>query len=347
MRQLYLDLLRSRMAAGDFAFPFRALRTMWDVKRGKARPILGTLVVTYRCDLACEFCDLPLRGNRADELDTDGLKGVLDAFRDLGVLGVGITGGEPLLRKDTLEIARHGARLGMLMHINTNGTFVTQELAQEFQEAGVASVNVSLDGPDAESHDRIRGRDGSFARVMRAVARLTAVPKRRFRVALTCAVGETNVSKAPAILDRARDLAVDRVGFIPIHDFPANCVAGSKDGNDLGPAAASLAALGRTDPLVDNSREYLELFGPAYRGEPNPVRCAAPRTSIVVDCYGAAFPCVPLNTTKEEIARGDPREVWHSKTYADVRSSLEDCRACYWNCHTELNLALRKMGANS
>ena len=347
MRQLYFDLVRSRLAAGDFGFPFRALRTVWDVRRGKARPILGTLVVTYRCDLDCEFCDLPLRGDRQSELDTEGLKGILDAFSELGVIGVGITGGEPLLRKDTLEVARHGADLGMLMHINTNGTFVTEEMAQGFHDAGVASVNVSLDGPDAETHDRIRGRDGSFARVMRAVARLTAVPKRRFRVALTCAIGEQNIEMAPAILDRARDLGVDRVGFIPIHEFPANRVAGASGGAGLDGAAANLAALGLADPLVDNSREYLELFGPAYRGESNPVRCAAPRTSIVVDCYGAAFPCVPLNTTRQEIARGDPREVWRSKTYEDVRTSLEDCRACYWNCHTELNLALRKLGANS
>jgi hypothetical protein len=41
---------------------------------------------------------------------------------------------------------------------------------------------------------------------------------------------------------------------------------------------------------------------------------------------------------------GDPREVWRSKIYDDVRSSLKDCRACFWNCHTELNLALRKLG---
>ena len=78
MRQLYFDLVRTRIAAGDFGFPFRAARTMWGVRRGEAKPILGTLIVTYRCDLLCEFCDLPLRGDRKSELDTDGLKAAAD-----------------------------------------------------------------------------------------------------------------------------------------------------------------------------------------------------------------------------------------------------------------------------
>jgi MoaA/NifB/PqqE/SkfB family radical SAM enzyme len=342
MRRLYFDLVRSRLGAGDFGFPFRALKTLWGVRRGEARPLLGTLIVTYRCDLACEMCDLPRRGDRKAELDADGLKGILDAFVDLGVLGVGITGGEPLLRKDTLEVARYGADRGLLMHLNTNGTFVTAELAAQIRDSGIASVNVSLDGPDAATHDKQRGRDGSFARVLRAVARLCAVPDRRYRVALTCALGENNAPDAEALLDRARDLGVDRVGFIPIHDFSANKVA---TGNGkLEDAAAALLARSGRDPLLDNSRAYLQLFGAAYRGESNPIPCTAPQTSIVVDCFGAVFPCVPLNAAGKEVGRGDPREVWRSKIYDDVRSSLKDCRACFWNCHTELNLALRKLG---
>jgi len=342
VRRLYGDLLRTRLPAGDLAFPWRAVKGLWAARRGEPRPLLGTLIVTYRCDLACSMCDLPRRGDRTSELDEDGLKGVLDAFVDLGVLGVGITGGEPLLRKDTLAVARHGAGRGLLMHINTNGTFVTPEVAHAIGDAGVASVNISLDGPDAETHDRQRGRDGSYARVLRAAARLCAVPGRRYRVALTCALGKSNAARAVELLDRARDLGVDRVGFIPIHDFPANRVA---DGNgELEDAPAELLERSGRDPLLDNSRAYLELFGAAYRGESNPVPCTAPRTSIVVDCYGAVFPCVPLNSAGEEVGRGDPREVWRSRTYAEARRRLKDCRACFWNCHTEMNLALRRFG---
>ena len=340
MRRLYGDLLLRRLARGDWRFPLRILRAVWGARRGEARPLLGTLVVTYRCDLACAMCDLPSRGDRRRELSTDGMRGVLDGFADLGVIGVGVTGGEPLLRGDLLEILEHGRRRGLLMHLNTNGSLVTGELARGLQQAGVVSVNISLDGPDAETHDALRGQPGSFSRVMRAVARLVAVPRRRFRISVTCALGERNVSLAGALLERARDVGVDRVGFIPVHEFPANRVGSA------GSAGFPLLERSGRDPLLDNSRAYLGLFGRAYAGERNPVPCAAPRTSVVVDCFGDAYPCVPLNATRVPVGHGDIRALWRSETYRRVRASLSGCRACFWNCHTELNLALERFGAN-
>ncbi|MGH7162508.1 MAG: radical SAM protein, partial [Planctomycetota bacterium] len=208
MRRLYLDLMARRVARGDLLLPLRACASLAAARWGPPRPLLGTLIVTYRCDLSCGMCDLPLRGHRGGEMDTAGLCGVLDAMRDLGVLGVGITGGEPLLRKDLFAVAAHGARRGLLVHLNTNGSLVDGEAARRLADAGVASVNVSLDGPDAETHDRLRGRPGSFRRVLRAAARLAALPGRGYRVALTCALGEANAEGAPALLELARDLGV-------------------------------------------------------------------------------------------------------------------------------------------
>jgi MoaA/NifB/PqqE/SkfB family radical SAM enzyme len=249
------------------------------------------------------------------------------------------------LRPDLLDLVRHGVSRGMLMHINTNGSLVNAEVARDFADAGVASVNVSLDGPDAETHDRLRGRRGSFERVLRAVAHLVAVPRRPYRVALTCALGETNAGDAERLLERARDIGADRVGFLPVHEFPANRVQPA-NGRTERHLTALLDRCGR-DPLIDNSRDYLALFERAYRSEPNPVPCLAPRTSLVVDCYGDVYPCVPLNASREPVGSGDVRQLWRSRAYRQLRESLRDCRACYWNCHTELNLALRRLGAGS
>ncbi len=346
MRQLYVDVLLRRLRAGDVLFPLRALRSLWGAVRGEARPLLGTLIVTYRCDLRCVMCDLPARGDRGAELDSQGIKGVLDGMADLGVLGVGITGGEPLLREDLPEICAYGTSRGLLMHVNTNGSLVTPALAQALSDAGVASVNVSLDGPEAQLHDELRRRTGSFRRVLRAVARLVAVRNRRYRVALTCALGQQNAPHADRLLERARDLGADRVGFLPVHDFPANGVAAQPEGIAVRPLLLDRAG---SDPLLDNSRAYLGLFERAFAGQRNPLPCSAPRTSVVVDCYGDVYPCVPLNAAGpvRAVGRGDVRAVWRSNTHRRARRALRSCRACYWNCHTEMNIALRRWGARA
>ncbi|MGQ0612405.1 MAG: radical SAM protein [Planctomycetaceae bacterium] len=344
MRRLYLDLLARRAARGDWLLPLRAARSVAGVLFGEARPLLGTLITTYRCDLDCAMCDLPSLGDRKREWDAAGLCGILDGMAELGVLGVGVTGGEPLLRADLPQVLRHGTRRGLVMHLNTNGSLVTEEGAREFSSCGLASINVSLDGPDAATHDRLRARPGSFARVLRALARLVAVPRRSYRVALTCALGEGNAEGVEGLLSLARDVGVDRVGFLPVHDYGPT---GARSSPAALAATRRLQELSRGDPLLDNSSDYLSLFPLAFAGARNPVPCSAARTSVVVDCYGEVFPCVPLNARRRGVGRGDVRRVWRSRAHRAARASLRSCRACFWNCHTEMNLALARLGGRA
>jgi len=67
--------------------------------------------LTHRCPLHCPYCSNPLEMNRADEeLSTDDWKRVLSQARELGVLQLGLSGGEPLVRKDLEELAAHAHR---------------------------------------------------------------------------------------------------------------------------------------------------------------------------------------------------------------------------------------------
>ena len=95
---------------------------------------------------------------------------------------------------------------------------------------------------------------------------------------------------------------------------------------------------------MDNSDEYLALFEQCFRGESSGLRCYAPYTSLVVDCYGNLYPCVPFNEIDRPVGRlGNGVTVesfWKSKDYASRRRELTSCQACYWNCHTEMNLVM-------
>ncbi len=141
---------------------------------GAERPVSMTptnivslaLDVTSRCNLACDYCYLggderPGPGDMAPETAISCLELLLEEASTDGSASLVFFGGEPLLRQDlVLDIARRARRaadgrgIRLSMHLTTNGTMLTPEVASSLSEEGV-SVLVSIDGP-AEAHDRHR-----------------------------------------------------------------------------------------------------------------------------------------------------------------------------------------------
>lgn len=354
VRRQYLDVLGDRAARGDVrsiaSLGWRWVATAlspW-MRKPLSGPALGTLLVTYRCDLRCAVCDLPARAaarrrNGDRELTTDEMFAVLRDMKQIGTAGVGVTGGEPMLRKDILDVLSYGNRLGMHMHLNTDG-FQVREQADALLRTGVRSINISLDGDTAKVHDDARGRSGSFDRVLAAFDALASARGRRRLPRLTAVtvLSHHNVHRAGDVVRVALEAGADRVGVIPVHDFGHGA-----EEPDAGAVAAGLEELKRLHAkgAIDNSMAYLDLLPRAFRGGASPLHCYAPFSSVVVDCYGDVYPCFPLMERKEVAGRIPLAALWRSEAYAKVREELSSCTACLWNCHTELNLALPQRSA--
>jgi MoaA/NifB/PqqE/SkfB family radical SAM enzyme len=349
LRRQYTEILRDRALRGDVAslmsHGLRWVGTALAPRAGRplAGPALGTLLVTYRCDLRCTVCDLPARASarrRAgmSELSTDGFIGVLRDMKRIGTAGVGFTGGEPMLRRDLEPLLRHATRLGLHAHLNSDG-FRVAERAESLLQTGVRSINISLDGATAAMHDAARRRTGSFDTVLQAFGALRAARGRRRLPHLTAVtvLSARNLHQAGDVVRTALAAGADRVGVIPVHDFG--------HGEEEPDAAAVEAGLDELRALharglVDNSTGYLDLLPRAFRGEPSPLFCYAPYGSVVVDCYGDVFPCFPLMERDEPVGRIPLVSLWRSVAYERARERLRGCTSCLWNCHTEMNLAL-------
>jgi cyclic pyranopterin phosphate synthase len=126
--------------------------------------------VTDRCNLRCSYC-MPSGPDhwepRADHLSPSEIERVVRVGADLGIERIRLTGGEPLMRGDLVEIAgRIGAIPGIRdLSLTTNGVFLNR-LAEPLRRAGVHRVNVSLDSLDAHTFDAITGRDGHHQEVL-------------------------------------------------------------------------------------------------------------------------------------------------------------------------------------
>lgn len=117
---------------------------------------------------------------------------------------------------------------------------------------------------------------------------------------------------------------------------------------------------------IDNSTAYLNMFPLAFQGAEFPIPCLAGETSITIDCYGNVFACwpflelnhpslklpnipnTPLPLRSPEQSRGTKggnnpnsltlKSLWFSKDYEEIRLLTRNCRACFWNCHSELSI---------
>lgn len=158
------------------------------LKGGLDAPICLTWELTYACNLACVHC-LSSSGRRDPrELTTAQAKRVLDELRDLQVFYVNIGGGEPMVRRDFFEIIEHAVAppsgtdlIGV--KFSTNGYFIDADTARRLAALDYLDIQISLDGADATTNDRVRGT-GSFDTALKAMDNLTAAGFGPFKISV-------------------------------------------------------------------------------------------------------------------------------------------------------------------
>src|SRR6476660_6704466 len=179
-----------------------------------ARPYVISWNLTYRCNLACEHCYLDAGGaplvdtdNFADrsELGTDECFRVIDEIAAFAPECVTIlTGGEPLLRRDILEIVRRAAERGLWVVVGTNGVRITENVARRLADAGARGLSLSLDALDPDRHDRFRKVRGAWRNTVEGTEILN-------RIGLPFIVQTTAGSHNLGELEEIADFAHDRL----------------------------------------------------------------------------------------------------------------------------------------
>jgi radical SAM protein len=134
-------------------------------------PLLVIWEVSQACDLACVHCRASAMPNRSpQELTTKEGFRVIDEVRRFGNPMMVFTGGDPLKRPDIYELIYHSVELGLRTNITPSATpLLTPEAISKFKTCGVSRMAISLDGPDAATHDAFRGVPGVFDRAMSAL----------------------------------------------------------------------------------------------------------------------------------------------------------------------------------
>ena len=136
------------------------------------RPGSGPVVVwnaTKTCNLECVHCYADAETRRfTGELTTAEAQRMIDDLANFNVPALLISGGEPLVRPDILDLAQYATVSGVRVTFSTNGTLIDQKKAERIAGIGVTYVGISIDGREAR-HDQFRGRQGAFRDAIRGI----------------------------------------------------------------------------------------------------------------------------------------------------------------------------------
>lgn len=134
-------------------------------------PFIVIWELTRACELKCLHCRAEAQHHRDPrELNFEEGKKLIDQIHDMGNPVLVFTGGDPLTREDVYDLADYAIKKGVRVSMTPSATpKVTKEAIRKAKEVGLSRWAFSIDGPNAEIHDRFRGTSGSFDLTMNAI----------------------------------------------------------------------------------------------------------------------------------------------------------------------------------
>jgi len=129
----------------------------------------GSIEVTPHCNLKCAHCYVAPCHWEGNLLSYEELCRIIDEVAEAGCIWLLLTGGEPFLRNDFLDIYAHAKKKGMLVSIFTNGTLVTPEIARYLHDWTPHIIEISVYGATEATYESVTGVPGSYKRCLRGI----------------------------------------------------------------------------------------------------------------------------------------------------------------------------------
>jgi pyrroloquinoline quinone biosynthesis protein E len=295
------------------------------------RPYTLVAELTHRCPLRCPYCSNPVELTR-DEIATAGWLGVFEQAAALGVAQLHLSGGEPLLRDDLVDLVRGARRSGLYTNLVTSAVPLERERLAALRDAGLDCVQVSVQDASAESSDGIAGARSYEQKL--AAARWT----RELGMALTINVvlHRHNLDRIAGHITLAEELGAHRVELAntQYHGWAlANRAALLPEQAQLERAREiAQAAAAR----LDGRMEVLFVLPDHFSRHPKACMGGWARRYIVVAPDGVALPCHNARSIAglewENVRDRALRDIWQrSPAFERFRGEAwmpEPCRSC-------------------
>jgi len=296
----------------------KPLRSMW-------------INVTNQCNLRCMHCHLSSGLPFQNELTTEEIFQVISDAAALGLKNLVVTGGEPLLHKDILRILEYGSQYADKMALLTNGTLITEEIAEKLSDIGL-QIQVSLDGTCEETHEFIRGK-GSYRKALSGLENLV---KAGAQPLISMTILKGNLNEISEMADLAEKLGIKYLHF-PILQIKGRAKENESvitlEDEDLVTATKKILEISKTrDIEITVEKNFRDKIEKMQKKDFCEAGCSA--VSIAAD--GKVYPCSALH--EDEFCAGHIRnqqlkDIWkESEVLHRFRScsmlDTPECKTC-------------------
>lgn len=294
------------------------LEEIGNIARSKNMPYHVLLELTYGCNLRCVMCYNPTH-KAQNELSVAEYEVLFDELVRLGTVQLTLTGGEILARPDFWQIAHAARDRHFALRLFTNGVRVTADIAERFAALAPLSIEVSLYGVDAETHDAVTAIPGSFVKTIAGIRHLrdAGAP-----VVVKTLLMQSNKHQVQALCDLIDELGVKFKGFDPVV-FDTH--AGDDTPVQLRVPAREVAAL---------VPWHLEIKEDLMTGD-DEYMCGAGHDFASITPHGLVYPCLSMRIPMGNVRERSFADIWYDHglgiidTVRDATwGSLEGCTDC-------------------
>jgi radical SAM protein with 4Fe4S-binding SPASM domain len=289
---------------------------------------LAYLEVTNSCNLRCIHCYKKAGESLNEEMSTQEWVSIIDELKELGVMTLAVTGGEPFMREDIFDILEYAASQCIGVNIFTNGTLITEEVVTALNRINPEKVMVSIDGT-REPHEKIRGKN-TFDRTVKGIHLLT---ENGIKVRSNTVIYTENVNDLESVIQLLLDLGVQEM----ILDRLINTGRGKEFAHLIPPLEIGEVVAKKCKTFEEKAPQRFELkfTGDIVEGETPYSFCGIGTSMVTVKANGDVALCPVLGSpecTAGNVKDTSIRELWEkSEIFQPFRNcNLDDmvCKTC-------------------
>lgn len=320
------------------------------------KPVTFYGLVNERCNVKCRSCEYWRLPRYQDEMSIEQWQSALLSIKDfVGTFSINFSGGEPMIKPGFLDLMAFCHANGIHSGVTTNGSALNRKNAAKLVAARPFNLCVSVDAPDAETHDYLRGRPGLFRRLSDGIKYVREERERAgldFPIIIKPTVSQKNFRLLPDMVEWTKQIGATAMNFQPLDRWTPETYnelwIEADEHDDLQKVVDTMIELKRRGEPIVNSEQVISLMVRHFREEsapPEAMPCRVGLRDYFIRTNGDVEVCwyyPAIGNVKEQSAR----DIWYGPKAQEIRKQTVACdRLCLYTCLSQKTIKDKvKMG---